>query len=264
MADAQVLLMQQQIAQLMAAAERQERVQEQILAQMQAQATATPAAGSAGPPAAVPAETGEAGGGGARLEREVARQSGLLGQLAAAVAALPEALARRLQRRPEDPEVPHTQQVERIVEVPQGPAGDSDYTRVISGEDWSGFTVPMLKDWLRSRGLRCSGKKAELLARARAHGEDATIHEVIEEPWPKSRPGPAPPDDRVVAECEHAEVHLRANQHGSWKVCKKCGQRLEYHDKASGSTEHFGGVASLAQEERSTGGQSRGSWARQV
>ena len=251
--------MQQQIAQLMAAAERQERVQEQILAQMQAQATATPAAGSAGPPAAVPAETGEAGGGGARLEREVARQSGLLGQLAAAVAALPEALARRLQRRPEDPEVPHTQQVERTVEVPQGPAGDSDYTRVISGEDWASFTVPMLKEWLRSRGLPSSGKKAELLARARAHSEDDTIHEVIEDPWQKSRPGPAPPDDRDVAECEHAEVHLRGNQHGSWKVCKKCSQRLEYHDKASGSTEHFLDVASLAQEERSTGGQSKGS-----
>ena len=64
--------MQQQIAQLMQAAERQAAVQEQILAQMQAQAM-TPAAGSAGPPAAVPAETGEAGGGGALLDTRLLR-----------------------------------------------------------------------------------------------------------------------------------------------------------------------------------------------
>ena len=65
--------MQQQIAQLRVAAERQEQVQAQILAQRQAQATVAPAAGSVGPPDAVPAEIAEAGGGGALLDTRLLR-----------------------------------------------------------------------------------------------------------------------------------------------------------------------------------------------
>ncbi len=84
-------------------------------------------------------------------------------------------------------------------------------------------TVTQLKAWLRSKKLKVSGNKAELIARIQAFQAQMEVS--------------------PVAPCFHSRTVSGANQHAAWKKCAACGIMTERTMKLLGApTQYFVGL----------------------
>ncbi len=84
-------------------------------------------------------------------------------------------------------------------------------------------TVTQLKAWLRSKKLKVSGNKAELIARIQAFQAQMEVS--------------------PVAPCFHSRTVSGANQHAAWKKCAACGMMTERTMKLLGApTQYFVGL----------------------
>ncbi len=132
-----------------------------------------------------------------------------------------EQQARTAQYVPEDGTPPPRRQARE--DVPVTPASSARFNLEV-------YTVKQLQAWLRSRKLKVSGNKAELIARIHAFQAQTSCISVNHAAMEVSQ----------VAPCPHSRTVSGANAHAAWKKCAECGKMRERTVKQAGApTEYF-------------------------